>query len=193
MSTAMTVMTRPLPVVLLLLSCGACVTAAPGEAAAPPVAAALRLHPGAEPPSPELVAQLQELDRQLFDAVFGCRLDTLASLVAADFEFLHDKWGQTAASGPAFVESVRQGCEKQKTGENFTARRELVPGTMTVHVLKGYGAMQMGTHRFFALRPGHPDQLTESGKFIDLWKQQDGGWKLARVISYDHQLATAGD
>lgn len=45
--------------------------------------------------------------------------------------------------------------------------------------------MQMGTHRFFALQPGRPDRLTESGKFIDLWKQQqDGSWKLARVISY---------
>ncbi|HEX8703456.1 MAG TPA: nuclear transport factor 2 family protein [Myxococcaceae bacterium] len=158
-----------------------------------PVAAPIRLHPGAEPPSPELVAQLAELDRQLFDAVFGCRIDTLASLVAEDFEFLHDKWGQTATSGPAFVEAVHQGCEKQKTGENFTARRELVPGTMTVHVLKGYGAMQLGTHRFFALQPGRPDRLTETGKFIDVWKQQDGRWKLARVISYDHQLAQAGD
>ncbi|MDY7231723.1 nuclear transport factor 2 family protein [Hyalangium rubrum] len=187
-------MTRLLPVVPLLISGVTCATTTPGEAAAPPGAAAIRLHPGAEPPSPELVAQLEELDLKLFDAVFGCRLDTLASLIAEDFEFVHDKWGQTADSGPAFVESVRQGCEKQKTGENFTARRELVPGTMTVHVLKGYGAMQMGTHRFFALQPGRPDRLTETGKFIDLWKkQQDGSWKLARVISYDHRLAQAGD
>lgn len=190
----MSVPARLLPAAFLLASCATCAAATSGEAATPPEAAAIRLHPGAEPPSPELVAQLDALDRKLFDAVFGCQIDTLASLVADDFEFVHDKWGQTADSGPAFVEAIRQGCEKQKTGENFTARRELVPGTMTVHVLKGYGAMQMGTHRFFAPQPGRPDRLTESGKFIDLWKQQqDGSWKLARVISYDHQLAETGD
>ena len=58
-----------------------------------------------------------------------------------------------------------------------------------MHLIGGYGAMQMGTHRFFALRKGKPDQLTETGKFIDLWKREGDSWKLARVISYDHVLA----
>ena len=60
---------------------------------------------------------------------------------------------------------------------------------MTVHVLNKYGAMQMGTHRFYALVAGQPDRLTETGKFIDVWKNEGGAWKLSRVISYDHVLA----
>lgn len=157
--------------------------------AAEPPATKINLTPGAPPASPELIATLLEKDRQLFEAVFGCKLDLLASLIADDFEFVHDKWGQTADSGAKFMQGMRDNCEAQKTGRNFRARRELIEGTMTVHVLNGYGAMQMGEHRFFALRPGQADRLTESGKFIDVWRQIDGEWKLARVISYDHRLA----
>jgi Domain of unknown function (DUF4440) len=151
--------------------------------------AAIRLTPGAAPAPPELVALLAEKDRQLFDAVFSCKLDLLATLVADDFEFIHDKWGQTADSGARFLDAMRENCKGQETGQNFRARRELVEGSMTVHVLNNYGAMQMGEHRFYALPPGLPDRLTEDGKFIDVWRQIEGEWKLARVISYDHRLA----
>ncbi|HEY1140294.1 MAG TPA: nuclear transport factor 2 family protein [Lysobacter sp.] len=166
-----------------------------------PFAAAFALPPGGDPPqapinltpgavtTPEMVKALEERDRALFDAVFGCKPDLLVPMVADDFEFLHDKHGMTATSGAQFIASIRDMCEGQKTGRNFRARRELVPGTMTTHALNKYGAMQMGTHRFYALQPGKPDQLTETGRFIDVWKQEDGVWKLARVISYDHVLA----
>lgn len=169
----------------LLLVSMACFAA---QAAEPP-AANINLTPGAAPASPELIATLAEKDRQLFEAVFGCKLDLLASLIADDFEFVHDKWGQTADSGAKFMQGMRDNCKAQETGQNFRARRELVEGSMTVHVLNHYGAMQMGEHRFFALQPGQPEKLTESGKFIDVWRQIDGEWKLARVISYDHRLA----
>jgi Domain of unknown function (DUF4440) len=157
--------------------------------AAEPQPAEIRLTPGAMPASPELFATLAEKDRQLFEAVFGCKLDLLATLIADDFEFIHDKHGQTADSGAAFMDGMRANCKAQQTGENFRARRELVEGSMTLHVLNTYGAMQMGEHRFFALQKGQTDKLTETGKFIDLWRQIDGEWKLARVISYDHRLA----
>lgn len=169
----------------LLLASMVCFAAQGAE----PPAANINLTPGAVPASPELIATLAEKDRQLFEAVFGCKLDLLASLIADDFEFVHDKWGQTADSGAKFMQGMRDNCKAQETGQNFRARRELVEGSMTVHVLNHYGAMQMGEHRFFALQPGQPDKLTESGKFIDVWRQIDGEWKLARVISYDHRLA----
>jgi hypothetical protein len=168
---------------------GLWLTAVPASAAEPPVQAEIRLTPGAAPASPELLATLAEKDRELFEAVFGCRLDLLATLIADDFEFLHDKYGRAATSGAQFMEQMRANCKAQETGENFRARRELIEGSMTVHVLNGYGAMQMGEHRFFALTPGQPDRLTETGRFIDVWREIDGTWKLARVISYDHRLA----
>lgn len=163
-------------------------SAAAAEPPASPPPANIHLTPGAETASPELIAALAEKDRQLFDAVFGCKLDLLATLIAEDFEFIHDKWGQTADSGAQFMQGMRENCERQKTGENFRARREPVEGSIRVYVLNNYGAMQMGEHRFYALQPGQPDRFTESGKFIDIWRQIDGEWKLARVISYDHHL-----
>lgn len=167
---------------LLLLACT-------GVRADEPPKAEIHLTPGAAPPSPEVVAVLAEKDRQLFDAVFGCKLDVLATLVADDFEFIHDKWGRTADSGAAFMQGMRDNCKAQETGQNFRARRELVEGSLRVYMLNGFGAMQVGEHRFYALQSGQPDRLTEAGKFIDVWRQIDGDWKLARVISYDHQLA----
>ncbi|HJW45439.1 MAG TPA: nuclear transport factor 2 family protein [Lysobacter sp.] len=170
----------------LLVASGAASSA--GQAPAQPEAA-VNLTPGAAPASPELIATLAQKDRELFDAGFGCKPDALKALVADDFEFFHDKHGQSFNSGVEFVAGIAAGCERQKAGTDFRARRELVEGSMTVHVLKGYGAMQMGVHRFYAVHAGKPDQLTETGKFIHLWKLDQGEWKLARVISYDHVLA----
>jgi hypothetical protein len=172
----------------LLLALLSCTTAASARESQTPEAP-IHLTPGAAPASPELVAALAEKDRLLFDAVFGCKPELLATLVAEDFEFFHDKHGLTTQSGGQFVKDITGMCERQEAGTDFRARRELVPGTMSVHVIGNYGAMQMGTHRFFALRSGKPDRLTETGKFIDVWKREGDAWKLARVISYDHQLA----
>lgn len=172
--------------VLFLLSIA---LASPVGFAAEPTPAPIRLTPGAPAASSALIAELAEKDRQLFDAVFGCKLDDLAKLIADDFEFVHDKYGLTADSGAKFMDGMRQNCKAQEAGTNFRARRELVEGSMAVYVLNEYGAMQMGEHRFFALQPGQPDRLTETGQFIDLWRRIDGEWKLARVISYDHHLA----
>ena len=158
---------------------------APGE----PPPAPIRLTEGAAPATQDLIDTLAAKDAALFDAVFGCKLEALPALIADDFEFLHDKWGKTADSGKQFLESMAKNCEAQKAGTNFRARRELVPGSVTVHMLNKYGAMQMGSHRFYALQPGVPDRLTETGKFIDVWVLDGDAWKLSRVISYDHQLA----
>lgn len=170
---------------ILLLAAGV----AMGEAGQAPANAPIHLTPGAAPPSQELVDTLAARDQALFEAVFGCKLDVLKDMVADDLEFLHDKHGLTSRTGAKFMEDATAGCERQKQGSDFTARRELLPGSMSVYVLNNFGAMQMGTHRFFAVRKGEPDRLTETGKFIDIWRNEGGVWRLARVISYDHVLA----
>jgi hypothetical protein len=60
---------------------------------------------------------------------------------------------------------------------------------MNVYPLNKYGAIQIGTHRFYAIQQGKPDRLTETGQFTHVWKEENGQWRLARVLSYDHQLA----
>ena len=76
-----------------------------------------------------------------------------------------------------------------KTGVDFPARRELVPGSLEVWPIDKYGALEIGTHRFYARIKGKPETLTETGNFMILWKQVDGKWLMAESISYGHKLA----
>jgi len=137
----------------------------------------------------ELFNEIAAQDKMLFDAVFNtCDVQTLATLVTDDFEMYHDKGGLTATSGAQFVESIRGMCERQKTGEDYRARRELVEGTLEVYPLNNYGAVEVGVHRFYKKTEGQPEKLVEISKFTQVWKKEASGWKLARVVSYDHKL-----
>lgn len=144
---------------------------------------------GAPPAPPEMVATLKARDATFFAAFFDrCDVAAVRAMLTDDMEFFHDKGGQVANSGDAFAADLKGHCERLKTGEDFASRRELVPGSVTVFVINNYGAMTMGEHRFFKLTPGRPDEQTETGRFIIVWKNDDGVWKMARVISYDHHL-----
>lgn len=137
----------------------------------------------------ELTDEIARKDRELFDALFeSCDVDKLATLVAEDFEFYHDKSGLNATSGGQWLEGVRGMCARQKAGTDYRARRELVEGTLRVYPINNYGAVAIGTHRFYKKAAGKPDQLVEISQFTNLWKRETGGWRLTRVLSYDHQL-----
>jgi len=56
--------------------------------------------------------------------------------------------------------------------------------TLEVYPLKGYGAVEIGIHRFH--HPGHPEDGEGDAKFITIWQNKDGDWKVTRVISYYH-------
>ena len=122
-----------------------------------------------------LYQTIAKLDQQLFDAYNNCDLATLGNLVTDDLEFYHDKTG-LAVGKAVFVKSIQ---------ENICGRvhRTLMPGTLEVHRLAHYGAAEMGTHRF--THPGVDDEVGEA-KFVTLWQNKDGVWKVSRVISYDH-------
>jgi hypothetical protein len=63
-------------------------------------------------------------------------------------------------------------------------QRTLLPETMEIYPLKGYGAVEIGIHRFH--HPGRPGDGTGDAKFVTVWQNKDGGWKVTRVISYNH-------
>ena len=140
-------------------------------------------------PTKELHDEIAAYDQKLFGAVFDtCDTQALAGLVTDDFEMYHDKGGLVSTSGAQFVENIRGMCERQKTGVDYRARRELVEGTLEVYPLNNYGAVEVGVHRFYKKTPGQPDKLVEISKLTQVWKKEPGGWKLARVLSYDHKL-----
>ena len=128
----------------------------------------------------DLDRTITELDRQLFDAN-QCDLKKFDSLLADDVEFYHDQGGLTLGH-EKLTESVKNNiC----TGDT---QRVLVPGTLKIYYMKGYGAIEMGVHRFL-----HPktEALNGTGEasFVQLWRCKDGVWKLTRVLSYDHHSA----
>jgi len=143
---------------------------------------------------PERTKELQDAvaraDKEFFAAFFDtCDVAKVAGMVTDDFEFFHDKHGLIATTGPQFVEAMKAKCERQKTGEDFLSKRVLDESTLEVFPLNNYGAVEVGVHRFYAVIEGQPDRLTEVSRFTQVWKDDGGVWKLARVLSYDHKLA----
>jgi ketosteroid isomerase-like protein len=156
--------------------------------AAPTVQGAPQYHlrPGAAQ-TPEMTAAIRQADADLFAAVFDrCDTDAIAAVLTDDFRFVHDKDG--ASSRAKFLADLKGHCERVKTGVDFPARRELVDGSLEVWPIGHYGALEIGTHRFYARLPGKPETLTETGNFMILWKQEGGKWRMAESISYGHKL-----
>ncbi len=140
-------------------------------------------------PTQALTDEITAADAALFAAFFDrCDVEALKGMVTDDFEFFHDKGGMVADSGAQFIANIEGTCARQKTGEDYRARRELVPGTLKVYPLNNFGAVETGEHRFYQLLPDKPEKLVEVALFTHVWKREPGGWKLARVVSYDHRL-----
>ena len=128
----------------------------------------------------DLDRAITALDTALFDAYNHCDLEKFASFLDENVEFYHDQGGVTLGR-TALTDSVKKNiCGK--------VTRELVPGTFHAYYMKGYGAVEVGDHRFH--HPGHEDtEGVGEGKFIHLWQFKDGTWKVTRVISYEHHAA----
>ncbi len=124
-----------------------------------------------------LFRTIQSLDTQLFDAYNHCDLKKFGFLLADDLEFYHDVGG--------FSHSRRTTVESVKNNICGKVTRELVPGTLEVYPIANYGALEIGVHRFH--HPGREKaEPVGEAKFIHLWQNKDGAWKLTRVISFDH-------
>lgn len=128
----------------------------------------------------DLDKAITALDAALFDSYNKCDLDKFKSFFVDDVEFYHDQGGVTLGS-QKLTDSIKQNICGKTT-------RELVPGTLKIFYMKGYGAVEIGVHRFH--HPGHEDtEPVGEGRFINLWQYKDGAWKITRAISFDHHLA----
>ena len=127
----------------------------------------------------ELDKVMASLDAALFDSYNRCDLEKFSSFVADDVEFYHDQGGVTFGK-----EKLTESIKNNICGGDV--RREIVPGSLQAHYMKGYGAVQIGVHRFV-----HPKTKTADGeaRFVHLWQYMDGAWKIKRAISFDHHTA----
>jgi len=88
----------------------------------------------------ELEKAITTLDAALFDSYNRCDLQKFSSFFVDDVEFYHDQGGVTLGR-----ENLTDSVKKNICGK---VTRELVPGTLQVHYMKGYGAVEIGVHRF---------------------------------------------
>lgn len=136
--------------------------------------------PGTAPaPSGEdLYRTVAALDAALFDAYNRCDLEAFGALLAEDLEFYHDQGGLMIGR-QATVDAVR----KNICG---IARRELVAGSLKVFPMHGFGALEMGVHRFYQPKISEAEPTGEA-QFVQLWRHRDGVWQVTRIFSYDHR------
>lgn len=131
-----------------------------------------------------LFEELARLDGLLFEASFvTCDAATANAIFTDDVEFYHDKDGLSV--GERVRENTRRLTASCPGKHGVT--RTIVPGTLRVYPIDGYGAMQVGSHRFD--ERGAPTSTV--AQFISVWRLQDGKWRLARVISFDHRSVDA--
>lgn len=135
----------------------------------------------AAPGSAELLSTIIRMDSKLFDAFNKRDLDTLKSLFAYDVEFFQDNKG--VSNYDQVIENLRSLFEQSKSNG---LRRELVKASLAVYPIKDYGAIQIGEHRFCHMENGRENCGTF--KFVHIWRQKDGEWKITRVVSYGHEL-----
>jgi hypothetical protein len=125
-----------------------------------------------------LFDELARMDKELFDAAFvNCDAGKFRALFTDDAEFYHDRTGLAVGEAARTMKS----CPRDQG-----VTRSLVPDSLEVYPMQGYGAIQIGRHVF--ARKGEPG--AEAAKFVHLWKRDpDGAWRLARVLSFDHRPA----
>ncbi|MGH1385470.1 nuclear transport factor 2 family protein [Kordia sp.] len=125
------------------------------------------------PVDQELYNTIVALDKRFFDAYNTCDMETQAELISEDIEFFHDKGG-LATSKTQILEALKNNiCDK--------VTRTLIDGSIEVYPINGYGAVQMGEHKFF--NKLEPNAKSIPSKFITIWKNDNGTWVMTRIVS----------
>ena len=114
------------------------------------------------------------MDSVFFEAYNTCNLDKQATIYSDSIEFYHDKGGLMTSK-----QDILDGTEKNICGK---VTRELVKGSIEVYPINGYGAVEMGLHKFHNNTEKDGAQ-SNAGKFVIIWQNKNDDWKITRVIS----------
>jgi hypothetical protein len=108
-----------------------------------------RLHYSVRSERAKLFETMQALDTRLFEAANHCDYEKLTAMVDETLEFYHDQGGLMLGR-QVFLGSI-------KNNTCGMMIREFVPRTLQVYPIKGYGAIELGGHRFH--HPGHEKEF----------------------------------
>jgi ketosteroid isomerase-like protein len=128
-------------------------------------------------PAARLRDEIARMDGRLSEAFNAHDVERMRVLFTDDLEFYQDNKGmglheQTMRDfGTMFA-------------QNNGITRTLEPDSLEVVALGDYGAVELGRHRFCHLEDGKDECGTF--RFVHIWRKLDDGWKISRVISFDH-------
>ncbi len=129
------------------------------------------------PTSLELFSTIKRMDSLLFLAFNTQNLTALKSYFTNDLEWFQDNGGLIK-----YTTVFKNFGTMFKNKNKLT--RQLIEGSLEVHPIKNYGAIEIGTHQFKHIENGKEEVGTF--KFLMIWKLQNKVWKISRVVSYDH-------
>lgn len=129
---------------------------------------------------------IRALDSAFWETYNTCNVEAMSKYFTDDIEFYHDKGGKMNGLDEFLAASKKNLC----SDENFRLRREPVAGTVQYYPMKGdgksYGAILSGQHVFYILQKGKSPRLDGLARFTHLWVMTESGWKMSRILSYDH-------
>lgn len=126
-----------------------------------------------KPKSPELYNTIARMDSLYFNAYNTCDMNTQAAMLADSIEFYHDGGG-LETSKKALLNAIKENiCGK--------VTRVLVKGSIEVYGIPGFGAVEIGLHRFI----NHQESETPSkpGRFVVFWRLRNNKWQMYRIAS----------
>ncbi|RYY99861.1 MAG: nuclear transport factor 2 family protein [Chitinophagaceae bacterium] len=121
----------------------------------------------------DLHRTVARLDSAFFAAYNRCDLETQAAFYAGEIEFYHDRSGLDTSKANILANTKKYVCGK--------VTRVLIPGSLEVSPLPGYGAVEVGMHQF--RNSAEPGAQPHPSRFIILWKQEGDRWTITKVIS----------
>lgn len=137
----------------------------------------------------KLAATILHEDSLFWKTYNDCDTAQSRHFFTEDVEFYHDKGGLTRGRENLMASVKKNLC----SNEDFRLRREA--GSVQVFPLENagviYGAILSGEHVFYIWGKDRAEYLDGRARFTHVWLlQADGGWKMSRILSYDHRPAT---
>ena len=125
----------------------------------------------------ELFNKIANLDSALFAAYNSKNLELMKTDFTSDLEWYQDNGGLIN------FEKVFNNFQSI-FNRDYDLKRNLINESLEVHPIEDYGAIEIGKHQFKHIENGKLEVGTF--KFLMIWKNDNGNWKISRVISYDH-------
>ncbi len=123
-----------------------------------------------KPIDKNIFGQIVAMDKAFFNAYNTCDLEKQSSIYSENIEFFNDKRGLMTSKEELLAGTKNNICGK--------VTRTLIEGSIEVYPINGYGAVEIGYHKFYNNQ--EPDAPSYPSKFIIMWKKNKINGKLPR-------------